>query len=437
MRLSFADLQACVRQGGLFPRPRRPFVDVNRARLINYEWGKGRHQTRREFFSALFDRVGRIYYQDLRLAHFVSINYAHRAFPCLRAYLAESLNDEWLSIVDWRKFQRDHALHQPLTAYAMAQLLSGGLIHHGDLLIDGRPFLDHCVDALFHTAGPNFVFPFARSINLPEPWLNDTAVSRLVWAGILRDAAYFAALFHDMAYMWQYSTKLLRGKSGFMPEALDGSRDIVDGAHGLGERLLMCPLYDYKWPHEFEPLGGTPRYEEFMRRALGSTHGLPGGIAILNMADDVERHPRDAAYARGRLILEWAALAISMHDNAKLHADYPELHVRFEKDPLSAILILADTVQEFGRRRAVFTRYDTPETHISYGPQADATDVEWRVNPGQRILEITYRFSSGAELATKRAYLPKDQKRLFDPARGYLDLSWCGIDRVQLDAQMI
>jgi len=448
MHLSFADLRACVHQRVLFPRPRRPLVDVDRARLANYEWGKGRGQSRREFFSDLFDRVGRVYYQDLRLAHFVSVSYAHRAFPCLRAYLAESLNDEWLSIVDWRKFQRDHALHQPLTAYAMAQLLSGGLIHHGDLLIDGRPFVDHCVDALFHTAGPNFVFPFARSIDLPELWLEDNAVSRLIWAGILRDAAYFAALFHDMAYMWQYSTRLLRGKSGLMPGALDVSGGIVDGAHGLGERLLMCPLYDYKWPHEFEPLAVPPRYEDFMQRALASTHGLPGGIAILNMADNVERRPRDAAFARGRLIIELAALAINMHDNAGLYADLPgrgrrmrilepDLRVQFEKDPLSAMLILADTVQEFGRRRAVFTRYDTPETHINYGPQADATDVEWQRTRGRGTLRITYRFLSRAELATKRAYLPKDQRRLFDPARGYLDLSWCGIDRVQLDAQMI
>jgi len=449
MRLSFHDLRACVRQGALFPRPRRPFVDVDRARLANYEWGMGREQTRGAFFSALRDRVGRVYYQDLRMAHFVSINYAHRAFPCLRAYLAESLNDEWLSIVDWRKFQRDHALHQPLTAYAMAQLLSGGLVHHGELLIDGRPFLDHCIDALFRTAGSRYVFPFARSINLPESWLVDNSASRHIWAGIFRDAAYFAALFHDVAYMWQYSTKLLRGMSGLMPEAVGVSSGVVDGAHGLGERLLMCPLYDYKWPHEFEPLGTTPKYEEFMRRALGSTHGLPGGIAILNMADDVERQPRDVAYARGRLIVEWAALAVNMHDNAGLYADFPgcgrrmrilqpELRVQFEKDPLSAMLILADTVQEFGRRRARFTRYDGPETHINYSPQADATDVEWYRTPrGLGTLKITYRFSSGAELAMKRSYLPKDQKRLFDPARGYLDLSGCSIDRVKLDAQMI
>ena len=447
MRLDFTDLQACVRHGALFQRPRQPLVDVNRARLVNYVWGKGRGESRSEFFGALRDRVGREYYQDLRLAHFVSISYAHSAFPCLRAYLAESLNDEWLSIVDWRKFQRDHALHQPLTAYVMAQLLSGGLLNHGDLLIDGRPFLDHCVDALFHTAGPNFVFPFARSINLPESWLDDNATSRHIWAGILRDAAYFAALFHDMAYMWQYSTKLLRGMSGLMPESVDISDGAVDGVHSLGERLVMCPLYDYKWPHEFEPLGTVPRYKEFMLKALRSTHGLPGGIALLNLADDVERRPRDVAYARGRLVVEWAALAINMHDNAGLYAAFqgrglrmrvlqPELRVQFEKDPLSAMLILADTVQEFGRRRALFTRFDTSETHVEYVPQAVATDVEWRVFRGQRTLKITYRFSNDSDLATKSAYLPKDQKRLFDPDRGYLDLNSCGIDRVKLDAQM-
>ena len=82
------------------------------------------------------------------------MDYSQLAIPAYRFILPEVLADDWLATVGWHKFNRDHVLHQPLTAYIVLKLLTGG----GDagqafMVDDGVSLLDACVNEILKWEG--------------------------------------------------------------------------------------------------------------------------------------------------------------------------------------------------------------------------------------------------------------------------------------------
>ena len=93
-------------------------------------------------FRELYKRVGRDYYWKVYPIQYQTLNYAQMSFPAYKFILPEVIADDWLAIVDWHKFQRDHALHQPLTAYIVLKILTGGKNSSKALKINGETLLE-------------------------------------------------------------------------------------------------------------------------------------------------------------------------------------------------------------------------------------------------------------------------------------------------------
>src|SRR4030042_1192178 len=142
MEFSFEDYQNKLNTGIFIPPDTfRPYVSV---KPDAYRALQREHEQRglliEDTFRQLAKRVGRDYFWKVYPVQSETLDWAQLSFPAYRFILAEVLQDDWLATVDWHKFNRDHALHQPLTAYVVLKMLTGA----GDLGLEigGRRLLD-------------------------------------------------------------------------------------------------------------------------------------------------------------------------------------------------------------------------------------------------------------------------------------------------------
>jgi len=115
----------------------------------------------------------------------------------------------------------------------------------------------------------------------------------------------------------------------------------------------------------------------------------------------------------------------------------PQLRLRFDVDPMSCILTLADVLQDFGRLDASFSR-DEPKgddpkgVKVSY--DAPCTESRLEYDKDSKTLTITYVCKYESKTVEKNMFLKKEKKELFDRKYGYLDLSALGVERVEMKA---
>lgn len=111
----------------------------------------------------------------------------------------------------------------------------------------------------------------------------------------------------------------------------------------------------------------------------------------------------------------------------------PHLRLKAAVDPLSALITLADILQEFERPVCKFLRDGSDNISLSYDHSCVGSSAA--VSPrGEMTLE--FRMSDRSALAVKRSPLSREQTGHFHPASGYLDLRGWGVREVRMRARL-
>jgi hypothetical protein len=154
--------------------------------------------------------------------------------------------------------------------------------------------------------------------------------------------------------------------------------------------------------------------------------------------DVLREYPEGESVLR-EFCVEWAAMAVMMHDMKDVYwgnngtTTFPEnkhLRLQLEVDPLSCIVTLADVLQDFERPSVEFRSNSDVEACATYSSEVRSAVLAYSAR--RHTLQIVYRCIDANAARRKEAFLSGDQEKYFDPQRGYLDFSACGIDRVEL-----
>jgi hypothetical protein len=155
------------------------------------------------------------------------------------------------------------------------------------------------------------------------------------------------------------------------------------------------------------------------------------------MNDVVRDYPGDTTHPIRQFCIEWAAMAVLMHDMPKVYwsdlsvpPDNMHMRLKFDVDPLSCVIALADVLEDFSRPSANFSHRKNDGVRISYPAACDSSVLE--IADGE--MRIDYGFNKKSDCAVKKACLPGEEKQYFDDKYGYLDLSALGIRSVKMSA---
>ena len=390
-------------------------------------------------------------------------------FPLYRYLLPTLIRTDWLSLVDWNGFYRDHIVHQSLTAYIVETLLS-------EESVFSKSINDIAKDLSQFKCLP-FVKEYLKSQNLPEksPWLTGGEMAKILWRDLFIKTSITAAIFHDLGYLWQHQnsensligdfthpvlcssilekTKKIFIDYPFLAYVINGysynSKCIAGMTNGLSQLKCMfgcCAFENNKTENN--------RMDRFCGRVesmYSKTHGLPGALNFLHLHDGFKKN-NACVHPINKLSLEWAASAIAMHDMKKMYwgkgsikPDVPNLRIDAEKDPISAIVTFADTLQEFERHIAYFFKSNTNlaeenncntgtsnKVCLKFDSSCSSTMLEFTKEDS--ALNITYKMRNWSGYSHKINDIKKDTKKLFHPSYGFLGLSSWGIDKVTMEA---
>ncbi len=444
MDFSFSDYQRGLK-GGYYEPPVNfsPYMPINIAeyKVLENEHQKKNHNVD-DCFKELYKRVGWDYYWKVYPIQNRTLNYAQMSFPAYKFILPEVLADDWLAIVDWHKFQRDHALHQPLTAYIVLKILTGGRNIRNALKINGEPLLDHCVNKILEWDGTAYILKCLQS-TLVEDFGNanvlfeDNPIAREFWKILFVEAAYLAAVFHDMGYPWQYINSL-NSKLEHAGYPVDSpTSDAEKIIKVFGERLLFCPLNGYRLLDRNTPSTWPNKLVGLAAKALRETHGLPGAIGFLYLNDVIKDFPTIKNFAIRQFCVEWAAMAIMMHDMTKiywgdnLYASPENSHLRlnFDTDPLSCVITLADIIEDFERPSVNFSPDGNTTAKVKYDSHCKYTRLEWE---NDATLKLSYKVTGNVRVK-KESFVKEDNRKYFDMQYGYLDFSSCGVEKIYMN----
>jgi hypothetical protein len=424
-----------------------PYYDINpdSLRLLK-ESTKGRGPLAAAI-QELRRRLGDWYFNRTYTLQGRLLGYSVRAFPAYDVLLPEVMTEDWLSIVDWGKFARDHVLHQPLCGYVTLKLLDGDNNAGALVMPNGQTILQTCVDKVLQWDGTAYIRDFLlRSGMRPEDPLleRSNSVAQQIWATIIRETAYIAAVFHDMGYPWQYKQKLTNNLSLINTQGLREGYNVQEIKNLFGQRLLFRALNGYQIPSDASPSIWAERLSDLLDKSLAGTHGLPGALGFLHLHDSVRRFPAPGDQSLKLLCIEWAATAIMMHDMVKIYwgegirppgaPEYRFLRLNFDRDPISALITLVDVIQDFERPYVSFLplpRTVTGDVALQYDKACSQTELEF---DGSGRLEIRYQMIDDAQRAIKRSSIANENRLFFDNQNGYLDLSALGFTGVRMSA---
>ncbi len=419
----------------------QPYIPIDRVRYRKME--KIHNEKKNDYATAfrhLHKRVGNEYYWKVYPSQTRSLNYSQSAFPAYKFILPEILADDWLAIVDWHKFQRDHALHQPLTAYIVLKLLGNGNSTEA-FKINKKSLLDICIDTILSWEGTAYLKKYLIECNLldyddNDIWLGNNPRSKELWKALFVEAAYLAALFHDLGYPWQY-INILANKLEYTDGRQETPSQNVDHIIKLfSKRLFFCPFNGYRLFDRNAPSTWFDDLKNLVSKAFRDTHGLPGAIGFLYFNDAVRDYPGKKNHIIRQFCVEWAAMAIMMHDmgkiywgmnNTKTPPENTQLRLDFNVDPLSCIIALADVLEDFERPVVKFSDMSN-SSKANYEVACKETILSW----DDSILDIEYKMSSLDYAKSKITFLEKERKEYFDSQFGYIDLSSLGIEDVQM-----
>ncbi len=435
--------------GGLYAPPTAmnpPYYDVD---PVLYRQQGSTDQRRGDLTRAVGElrkRTDRAYFNKTYPLQARTLDHSSRAFPAYRFILPEVMTEDWLAIVDWGKFQRDHVLHQPLTGYVVLRLLDENHPEGVFELPEGKSLLNACVERILRWKETAYIKDFLLGCGMDrdDPILDaGSGVARNVWRAFFRETAYVAAVFHDLGYPWQYAERIQGNLDGMNTPAVRQNRSAEQVVRLFGHRMLFHVLQGYKEQNAATPSTWRDRTTGLTDSALKKTHGMPGALGFLHLNDCVRRFPSSTESPLHLLCVEWAAAAIMMHDMGKIYwgkgvpgtgiPENPFLRLSFDRDPLSALVTLADVLQDFARPVATFGQCGNGTKQVvslDYDEACSSTELELK---GTTMI-IRYLMKSGGTLATKRKCLAGDLNTYFDPHHGYLDMASLGITNVELIA---
>jgi hypothetical protein len=451
---SLADYQVGLAAGGYAPPSALcPYYAVDPVLYHQHGTTKQRRGQLRQALDELRKRTGRDYFNKTYPLQARTLDFSSRSFPAYRFILPEVMTEDWLAIVDWGKYQRDHVLHQPLCGYIVLKLLEGDGAVPPLALPRGGSLLDACVDSILQWDKTAYIRDFLVRCGMHEddPLIRcpHSPLSRKIWRIFFKEAAFVAAVFHDLGYPWQYAERLQGNLDGMNSPAIRQTRNAAEIVEVFGHRLLFHALQGYRIPDAACPSSWRERLLRLTEISLNGTHGLPGALGFLHLNDCVRRYPHAAQSPLHLLCVEWAAVAILMHDMGKVYwgegasgegtPENPFLRVGFDRDPLSAIVTLTDVIQDFERPTVSYGAVD-----VSTSPHSRDERVTLKYNgacAGTQleidacgVLTLRYRMQTDEMRAIKRTALLKEKREYFDAQYGYLDLSMLGITDVRMGA---
>jgi hypothetical protein len=259
-------------------------------------------------------------------------------------------------------FYRDHLAHVMKVAAIALSLLSDA---DGPLADGSTPFIDHVARGLAScTLGSPAIRAAARRSGLAAETLRSPAF----WKAAVLESVRLGGLLHDMAHPAMIASRMsriaapVRPIAPFEPTEEELCRHTVSV---FGHRLLAAPFNRGELP---DSKGLAPDDADACASVFQQSHSLRAGYAIIRLADEADRvwqlSPFDA------FVLEWAALAVSLHDYDELVSPLAASRIEgsrvrpwlaadptnreairpcFQRDPVSYILALSDRMQEFGR----------------------------------------------------------------------------------------
>jgi hypothetical protein len=263
----------------------------------------------------------------------------------------------------------------------------------------------------------------ARRVGVSESSLADPSF----WVESIGEATRIGALLHDLAYPSQLADTFERESRPSRPWEARNSQD-GDEARALldeiDDHLVVTPFTGGRLPRS--PLSGADL--EVCRSTLAVSHSLQAGLRILQLAREADRigrlHPHEA------FVLEWAALAASLHDYDKMWdlrgaveerqkdpyhktltkwmkspANVDAIRISLLRDPVSYLVAFADQLQDFGRPNYALEARTDPDAR-TLRAQRPIASVTVAVAPGA---EATLTWGYGAEM---RASDPADETRL-------------------------
>jgi len=261
-------------------------------------------------FFELRRRTGTNYFNEVYPAQSSALNFSESTFPCYRFFMPEVLTDDWLAIVDFhKKYSRDHALHQPLSAYIVYTLLGGGNSKKSFSVKAGN-LLDLSVNQILRSENMQYLKNFLISLGMrpTNNLLKDTPLSREVWKNIFFETAMVAAIFHDLGYPWQYINRLQSSIkiANFNPNNLINNTNEIYEKHR--HTLLFYPFNDYKPLPQNISISDKDNLLKIITSSLTKTHGFPGALGFHYLYELIRKNPDDDNYALYRFCVEWAAL---------------------------------------------------------------------------------------------------------------------------------
>jgi hypothetical protein len=297
--------------------------------------------------------------------------------------------------------------------------------------------LEACVDEILKWQDTEYLRKYLLEIGVhdSEPWIDNRQSNKKLrfnlWKTLFVETAYLAAMFHDMGYPWQY-INILSNKiehAGYQPHSMSESTEKFIAV--FGDRLFFCPFNGYHLWDRNKPSTWNVKLSELIEKSLRKTHGFPGAIGFLYLNDVLRDYPSDKTHPIKQFCVEWAAMAIMMHDMSKIYwgkettgtPDNPHMRLKFHVDPLSCM-------QEFSRPVASFTENSDKLIEIKYSDWCLCSCL--KTDPISGDTKISYGYDDANKRALKIKYISKDQHEYFNRQYGFLDLSALGINNVAM-----
>lgn len=424
------------------PDSMSPFITIDPALYSKLGNTESRRGKLKKALSEIRKRTSEKYFNKAYPLQAQTLDYSARAFPPYRFILAEVMTEDWLATVDWGKFQRDHVLHQPLCGYVALKLL--------DYKIPGKKtILDECVDRLLLWKSTSYIRDFLLNCGMKEDdpiLLSESPIAKTVWSIFFKEAAFLAAVFHDLGYPWQYAFQFKKNLDGMNAPGLNPNRNAREIVEQFGHRLMFHALNGYRKQDRACPSNWPEKLVSLTDSALSTSHGFMGAIGFLSMNDSVRQYPSPVQSPMHLLCIEWVATAIMMHDMAKIYwgnrkeretPENPFLRLSFDVDPLSAFITLVDEIEDFERPTVSFSHYKNDKkdcVSIEYDSACHATKLNFKNE--SKSLEICYHMNTPEDKAIKLKSLHEYAEHgIFGRQHGYLDMASLGIQEVNLAAK--
>lgn len=378
----------------------------------------------RTTFNELEKRMGGDYFAEFERVQTRAKEYGSFVFPAYKILFLDVACEDWLSLLDFHKgFSRDHSVHQPLTAYIVCKLLGEGDPAKA-FQISGVSLLDKALDVIMSCPDSRYLLDRLAHKDFNSPLLQG---DRELWKVIFYQTAIITAMYHDLGYPWQFIERMhdfLKDEMllcGRLPENSPLVNQYID-AHR--DELMFRPFYNYGKGGLTSANINVAVFDKFIHKS----HGVIGALAYQAYNSQYRSDVNTSTSALIEFCQEWSCLAILMHDMQKAYAQvgtgFPKLD--FNTDPLSYIISLADTLEDFNRPNAKFrTKQKGCEIEYTF----PSLSVELEENGG--VAEIRYTMSPETRAAQEERKV-NDQKDLFDQPAGYFDLPSVGLTQMTI-----